>query len=334
MSACWRAWVALLAERERGTSLALFRIAVGAVVAGTLLATVLPGLVEVIWIDRRYGGMRDVGHGYWLLELLGGAQPAVVWPLVLAALGCSVALALGAGGRATPLLTLWLYRSVSSIGGVAGGYDSMIFNALWLLVLGDASATLSLDCRLRSGRWQSRRRVAAWPRYLVIFQLVVIYAFTGVQKASASWTPADGYSAVYWFLQDPNWIRFDHGWAASVYPATQIITAGVWFFEVLAPLLLLSFYFRRTATRPGRVRALFARIHGRLDPRVPFTVFGVGMHLGIALLLNMGPFSWISISYYLCLWRPAELERLLRRSAVTAEDGAARPALPAARSHR
>jgi hypothetical protein len=37
------------------------------------------------------------------------------------------------------------------------------------------------------------------------------------------------------------------------------------------------------------------------------------MHIGILVLMNMGPFSWISMAYYLCLWRPEELEALARK---------------------
>ena len=33
------------------------------------------------------------------------------------------------------------------------------------------------------------------------------------------------------------------------------------------------------------------------------------MHLGILVLLDVGPFSLVSLAYYVCLWSPAALER-------------------------
>ena len=119
-------------------------------------------------------------------------------------------------GRWTILLTVWCYRSVSSVGFANGGYDAMILNAAWLLFLGDATATLSLDSIRRTGRLVSDRLISAWPRYLLIFQLVLIYTLTGMQKSSASWTAADGFSAIYWFLQDPTWLHFDASWTRHI----------------------------------------------------------------------------------------------------------------------
>jgi hypothetical protein len=305
----WRFWLALTSRRERGTTLALFRIAVGTVTFVSLVSAMWSGVIDALWIDVEHGGMRPVGGSFFLLEWLGGPRPGVVWPVTIAATLFSAAMVLGLGGRATVFLAALAYRSVSY---GSGGYDSMISNAAWLIFLADSTATLSLDCRIREGRFTSEREVPAWPRFLAIGQLVLIYTATGLQKSSASWTFADGYSALYWFLQDPTWIRFDTSWTADVYPLTQVMTFAVWHFEVTASLLLLVLYFRDDPTRPGRIRGLF----NRRDLRVPWAMFGVGMHLGIALLLDMGPFSWISLAFYLCLLHPDEIAAAARRAAT------------------
>jgi hypothetical protein len=56
-----------------------------------------------------------------------------------------------------------------------------------------------------------------------------------------------------------------------------------------------------------------------------FAVFGVGMHLGIEALMNVGPFSFISMSYYLALLWPSEaraaLDRLTRAVSPKAAPG-------------
>lgn len=299
----WQRWVALTSHKEAGTTLALFRIAVALVMLATIASVVWSGAVDALWIDRAHGGMRRISAMYPPLRWLGGAEPAVVWPLIYVASALCAMMALGIGGRAMVLAATLAYKSLSFIGYQSGGYDSMISNACWLLFLGSSTATLSLDCRRKHGRWRCDEPISAWPRHLAIAQLVVIYTFTGLQKSSASWTFADGYSALYWFLQDPTWVRFDMAWVAWVYPLSQLATFVVWHFEVTAPVLLLIYHYRRTRDRAGRMRAAF----NRYDLRKPWAAVGIGMHLGIAALLDMGPFSWISLAYYLCLWRPEEL---------------------------
>ena len=88
---------------------------------------------------------------------------------------------------------------------------------------------------------------------------------------------------------------------------TQLLTAVIWHFEVCAGLLLLVYHYRATRDRPGRLRRWMNRIDGR---RV-FTAIGLSMHLGILVLLEMGPFSWISMAYYIVLWSPQEWEHRL-----------------------
>ncbi len=306
MRRLWRAWVAVTSEKEGGATLAAFRMAVALVMVSTLVSVSVRGVVDALWLPVSAGGARPVGSGYFVLALLGGPEPLTVWLLIGVGIVSGGLMAAGFGGRAIIALAVCSYRAVSTIGYGSGSYDAMIFNAGWLLFLGDATATWSVDCLRREGKWRSLRKVSAWPRYLLVLQLVIIYTATGLQKTSASWTFADDYSALYWFMQDPTWIRFGStsDWVAAAYPVTQAMTFVVWHFEVGAPLLLIVYYLRWTSHRGGRLRRWVLR-H---DPRRLFTAVGLGMHLGIALLMDMGPFSYISAAYYLCLWRPEEIE--------------------------
>jgi hypothetical protein len=122
------------------------------------------------------------------------------------------------------------------------------------------------------------------------------------------WTPGGGYSALYWVFQEPTWRRFDMTWTAQLYPLTQVATAVAWWWEVLAPLLLVVYWLRYTADRGGRLRRL---VH-KYDPRLLFAGIGVVLHLTIAFTVNVGPFSWISLSYYLCLIPPDAWPRRFR----------------------
>ena len=324
----WAAWVALLSRREVGTPLALFRIALGLCVVGMLLGLVARGVIEPLWLDRAYGGYRALGDGNWLVERLGGPKPGVVWPLVWAAIGSGTLLTLGLGGRWPALATLLLTASLTDLNSHTGGsYDELLENGLWLCFLSSGTQTLSLDCRIRTGSWLSADTVPAWPRWLVIFQLVLCYWTTGLQKVSAHWVPGGGFSALYYIFQQPTWQRFDMQWVAYVYPFTQIGTAVSWFWEVLAPLWLLAYFYRDTRTRPGRVRALF----NAWDLRTIYAVTGIVFHLALLIFMDVGPFSPITLAFYTCLWSPDEwrafARRLVRRGSEPAATG-----LPASRA--
>ena len=303
MRRAWAALVGLLGEREPGRGIALFRVAVALVVLGAILSMALSGVDRVLWVDARAGGMLTLPGGDWLLAALGGPTPGAVRALEALGIALAAAVALGAGGR-LPILALGqVYLAlISADPHVQGGYDSMIVNALWLLFLADATATGSVDARLRCGAWWPEVLVPAWPRYLVVFQLVVVYTATGLQKLGFPWTPAGGFSALYWVFQEPTWRRFDMSWSAWVYPLTQVATAITWLWEIGAPIVLVAAYVRRTRGRPGRLRALL----GRWDLRAGYAAIGIALHLGILLAFNVGPFSWISLAYYLCLWHPDE----------------------------
>jgi hypothetical protein len=305
----WGRWVALLSEREAGTSLALFRIACGLSVLYSVGSVVTHGLVPVIWMDAREGGYAHLGAAPWLFQLIGGVNRVSVWAMVACTLSAGALLALGLAGRLTALVALQAYLAVTSLNGdAAGGYDWLLTNALWLVVLSRSTATLSLDCRLRTGSWHSAAAIPAWPRYLAIYQIVLMYWSTGIQKVSGSWSPGGGFAALYYILQEPTWQRWDLSWLAWVYPLTQVATAATWLWENTAPLLLLVLWYRRTAGRPGRLRALC----NRMPLRGLWVATGLGVHAGIFIFMDVGPFSMIALSYYACLFRPEEWRNLSR----------------------
>ncbi len=308
----WRSWVALLSRRESVLGLALFRIAIGLVVLYSLLSVGLSGLIDAYWLDAAYGGFRPLGAGPTVVAYFGGPKPAVIYPLYGIAVAAALLVTAGVGGRVVIFIALHSYVSLVDVNPeLRGGYDSMLSNALWLLVLSRAGDGLSLSRRLRTGRWSTDDLIPAWPRYLAVFQLVTVYTTTGLHKLSAAWTPVDGYKALYYVFQEPTWRRFDMSFTASMwaFPLTQIATAVTWCFEVGAPLLLLVYYFRYTRERPGRLRALCLR----RDLRLLFAAVGLSLHVGILITLNVGPFSWVSMAYYLCLWHPDELRAIMRK---------------------
>jgi len=297
----------MVRRRESGTALALFRIGVGLTILCSVGRTVLYGLAPAVWLDADDGGLLPLGEPPWQIELLGGLTPQTMWGLVGVTLFFALLVTLGLGGRFSVFVLSQAYLGLSFINEVVQGCDDkLISNALWLLVLARCTATLSLDCRLRNGTWTSAEPVPAWPRYLAVWQIVIVYFTTGLQKVSIHWTPAGGFSALYWILQEPSWQRWDMHWLAWVYPATQLATATTWFWEITFPAVLLAMYFRRTAERGGRLRWLF----NRLRIRDLYLAVGVMLHLGVWLFNDIGPFTWITLSFYFCLLRPNEWNRL------------------------
>lgn len=305
-----RRFVAFFDAREPATPLALFRILVGSSVLYAIGSVVLAGLVEALWFDVSDGGMRKISQGAWPVMVLGGPRPDVVWKLVAMALGGGLAMVVGAGGRVASLVTAVAFGGLVSLNNHTGGsYDVLISNALFLCILAPTTATLSVDCRIRSGAWVDASPRPSWVRWLVIYQIVLVYWTTGLQKVSSHWVPGGDFSALYYILQQPSWHRFDMRWVGDFYLLTQVGTGVSWLWEVLAPLGLLAAYFANDPGRPGRLRAWFNRFRAREI----YLGLGFAFHVGIHLLMNVGPFSLISVAFYPAFYRHDELAALWRR---------------------
>jgi hypothetical protein len=300
----WSRWVRLTSRRETGESLALFRMLSGVAVVATITSVIAHDLVGPLWTDVAYGGIRAL-EGNWLVHALGGATPRAVWTIVVATLLAGVALTLGILGRPSALVAGQGLLALSTLNTDArSSYDPLLINSLWLLVLADATATWSWTTRRRLGRWSSDRRVAAWPRHLVVAQLVVLYVGTALHKVSVHWLPGGDFSALYYILQQPSWQRWDMTWLASVFGLTQVATAVTWTWELTWPAVLLAMYFHGTAARPGRLRAVF----NRLRVRELYVTIGLVMHISVAVVMELGAFSLIVLAYYPCLY-PARVWR-------------------------
>lgn len=301
----WAAWLSFLDEKEAATSLAVFRLALGLctlALVGTAVWRDLPG---VIWVDKAYGGYRSIDPSHPLLDLAGGATPLVAWTCALASLTGGLLVTLGLFGRASAFLALMGVNLLVHLNGeVSGGYDRLLTNGLWLLVLCSSTTTLSLDCYRRTGGFTSERAVKVWPRYVAMLQLVVVYWMAGLNKVGASWTPAGGFSALYYILMQPDWQRFDMRFLAWVYPLTQLGTALTWLWELSWPVMLLWLWARSSSSKrpPGRLRRWLARY----DLRLLYLGTGVIMHTLTWALMEVGPFSWVTLSFYACFVRPSE----------------------------
>ena len=308
----WKRFVALMDRREGGEALAALRIGLGLAALSAAL-DVWP-VADLIWLDAELGGYRKLNDPEGLIGWLGGASASTLHGLMAVTVVCALLMVVGVVPRLAALVYLQVHMALTNLNGHAGGsYDELLDNALWLMVFACSHATWSLTCRLRTGKWSNPdAQVLAWPRYLMVLQLVIVYASTGYQKVSSHWLPGGDLGALYYILQQPSWSRHgDMSWLAWLFPVTQAMTLGVWLFEIGAPLLLVALWARSSRTTAGPLR----RWMNRVRFRDLFGLFGVGMHIGIWSLMSVGPFSAISLAMYPALWHADEWRRLSARVA-------------------
>jgi hypothetical protein len=295
----------VIRHQEAPTSLALYRILLCSSALYSLAIMGDQDVFEATWVSSRDGGLTHLSSRHWLFSALGGFDANAVRNLYHLSLCLLTFGLIGFGGRATLLFAQQSYVALRTINeNSSGGYDSLICLGLLLLGCASSTATLSVDCRLMYGRFWRLTPVSAWPRALLVFQLLLMYSMTGIQKIGHSWTPMGGYTALHYVLNDPTWLRWDLGKLPEMFgPLLRIATAVTWHWEQLSLLLLLHWYFRNTDdTSPSWLRRLFLR----WDLRYPWAAIGLMLHVSILVLFDIGPFSIVSLAYYVNLWAPRE----------------------------
>ena len=149
---------------------------------------------------------------------------------------------------------------------------------LALLAMSGADGEWSFDAW-----WRSRRgrppldTVPAWPRYLLMLQLLWLY-FSAAHHRGRSWGPPDGFTAIDYVLSDPHFARFTPGSLHLFSPLMRAGTTLTMLFELSAPLFLLLTWLDRHPDRGGKL-GMFVR---RWKLRWVWLSIGVSLHLGIA----------------------------------------------------
>ena len=155
---------------------------------------------------------------------------------------------------------------------------------LFCLIWAPTGQVWSLDARWRN---TVPRPAPAWPLWLMRVQIAIVYLSSGLHKfAYPMWR--DG-SAVHWAQNLNAFHRFPWPWPASLAPLEAFLTWSTLFFELTFWVFVL---FRRT--RPWILLA------------------GIGLHIGLFLALELGPFSPLMIASYLCYLAPDTTAKLFR----------------------
>lgn len=306
LRSAWTRWVAFLGEREGAESLAVARIIAGLTLLHHLISMWTSGVAGAMWVDVAHGGYRSLDEGW--LSLFGGATPANVHALIAFTAAAALLLALGLFTRIAAILSWLGFVQLASLNWQCGGSsDELLTNALFLLMLSGCGETWSVDARRRG---TPPAEIPAWPRRVLVFQLVLLYFTTALQKVSASWIPFGEMDALWYILQQPTWQKHDMRWLAPFFPLTQLATLVTWLFEMGAPLLLLVMWFRRSpVNRPGRLRRAFDRVHFRTS----YLALGLALHVGIWATLEVGPFLGGILTLYAACFHPAEWRALVTR---------------------
>ncbi|MGC6493238.1 MAG: hypothetical protein ACON5B_10415 [Myxococcota bacterium] len=333
MTQRWRRLVTGLQTRETGEAVALFRIAMAVTILLSWVPPMLDDVVGLMWLDEAHGGYRTL-KGPWLVQALGGPTPGVVRGLIAGSICSAALMGLGVGGpvlaRLISFFCLHATMAVVDINSHCGGaYDELISNGLWLLTLAGPSPTLSLRTWWRTGAWTSDETVPWWPRLLVMWQLVLMYWATGLQKVSTHWVPGGDLMALYYILQQPTWQWIDMAWVAPYAALTQVGTAVSWWWEVTCPVWLWAWWSSRLETPRVGAAGWLARAH----VRTVYALVGVSFHLLVLVTMNVGPFSMASLAYYAVVVHPREwralgarLTRAWRRGVLREETPAQAPA--------
>lgn len=202
----------------------------------------------------------------------------VVWALGMLGLG-----GLARGGRwARPGIVLFVISHWLMLGSEAvntKGYDRLItWEALALLLGPISERDLTSKWRSPVGRW------------LMLIIFMAIYLANGLQKGLNEPHWRDG-TALAYNLVDLNFGGTVLGSWLSGWPlACTVLGWGTLIFEIGFPFLILLRW---------------------TNPLILFV--GIGFHLGIALTMHVGTFSWIALAAYPVLLSPETGERIWRR---------------------
>lgn len=302
-----RWWVGLWNREESPIHLALIRVLVSLLLLWDLLEAAWLGVVRVLWSPPEAGGLpaellqrKVVPEVY---RLFPPDASTATWLHVSACVAFAL-FGLGVWTRISGVVALLLYAQLAQILPLGDrGIDLMLRDILCILIFSESGRALSVDAWRETGRWMGDGAPSpAWPRHLMILQLVVMYFMAGVQKTAITWTPLGQYQALYIVLQDPHIARFDFSWLDRFWPLASLATMATHVFEWTAPSVLLALHYRDTRDRPGRLRAFFNRY------RVMhlWICVGVLLHIGIALTMNIGIFPWAMLALYPAFFHPDE----------------------------
>jgi hypothetical protein len=305
-------WVAFWARREPATSLALTRILVGAVLFLDMVLAKYKGAMPALLSPPPQGmGTGAAAFPEFLAAPTAAGSDGVAffwWAMVLVS---SLMFALGLFYKASGVLLVLVLVNFARFDPDGDAIDSLYRVVVPILTLSGAHASFSFDAWIaRKIKKPPPALVPAWPRYLLVLQLLWMYFSAGHCRDDAAWWPQGGFSAIGNVMGDPHFARFNPGSLVSLYPVTQMATAISMTFELSAPFMIILTWLRKSgggrwgaALRTWRIRWIWLGA-------------GAALHLGIALTMTLGCFPYGVLALYPLFLHPeehAQLGEALRR---------------------
>lgn len=318
----WHRFVAWTSQTESPWSMALVRVAVSTVLLWDLLVVGMYGLPPILWGPKESGGVHDIyrfkrlPEVYWLLpqdmaEVWGGIFAWTLWAAILLAVMC---FGIGLFTRFSGSLALLLYAQTAIISDISDrGIDRMIRIVFVILIISGSGAALSIDSWRKQGSFLGgKRQILAFPRILLVLQLGTMYFTAGLAKFAISWFPWGGYTALFLILQDPIFAVTDFSFLASpsLFWTTQVGTAVSHMWEITFPIAILALWYRETKDRPGKLRAIFNRLH----VLSAYVIVGATFHIALAATLRLGIFPAAMLAMYPAFYSPRTWTKWLGRS--------------------
>jgi uncharacterized membrane protein YphA (DoxX/SURF4 family) len=299
-------WTRFWHEPVRAERLALMRILLGVALLTDQLFQYLPNLMDFFG----YSGVAPQGlhdayqlrHWRWTVILFNHDDPAVLYPVFWLWVAITAAWTLGLFTRLTNVLVwlgtmAWINRNPN----ILNGGDDTLQVGIFLLMLSPCGKALSLDAWWRK---RGSSHVPPWALRLLQIQLAVIYLTTGFVKLVGEGINRSGIPQGTWWDGTSihyvlNYVTMSR-WSFAQLPLPLWVTApmtylSVWW-ETLFPLLVLNRYTR------------------------PWTLwFGILFHTGIWLTIEVGWFSFYTMTFY-GVWVPDWFwERFDRRTVALAD---------------
>jgi hypothetical protein len=299
--AAWDTWVGWWRGEEHPRSLALVRILLGACVLFDFVEIARLGLVTALFVPNVAGGLSDATARatpplfYAVFPPTVAAGHALHAALVL----CAACFTLGWCTRTSAaLLVLGWAQFADILPAGDRGIDTLCRDVLLLYVFAGGGRWASIDAWWSTGSWWGDGGlVPAWPRRLLMLQIVAMYFLAGVQKVGLHWWPMGHCAALYLVLQDPAIARYDFAWLARTpfFQITQVGTVVTLLFQDSYPVVLLLRWWKSTPERGGWGRRLVQRA-----PWLELVWIGLGLvfHLLLALTTELGIFPWAMLSLY------------------------------------
>lgn len=278
MKQLWISWKQYCDRDMDSRPLALVRILVPLMVILDMLRLVQLGLVEVLFRPWEAGGLSTFADSTAFIHSLSpewGGLVAFALTLI-----CMTFVGLGRYMRVAIVVGCLAYAQLGHLYPPGDrAIDRILRCALLFLLFSRADEIWA---------WNSKRRatrIPAWPAQGIRFMLVMIYMAAGISKVAQqpNWLAIDGMPVLYRIMTDPLASNLDPEAWTWAFPLFRFGGWATIFLEVGAFLIL---------TRWCRWWA----------------IGGALMHLGIAMTMTLGMFSWGMLALYPLLLSPFFLE--------------------------